>query len=127
MLAGDCEHACQASAPGLFAADQRAEHGRIVGKKSGEWRERLHQVRSADAIGADTLPKVAGKPCRVRHLRRWRIRSGSARAQIEASIPMGRFGTPEEVAEAIVWLLSEKAAFITGAHVNVAGGGFAIG
>ena len=56
-----------------------------------------------------------------------RIRSGPSRAQIEASIPMGRFGTPEEVAEAIVWLLSEKSAFITGAHVNVAGGGFAIG
>lgn len=56
-----------------------------------------------------------------------RLRSGSMRAQIEASIPMRRFGTPEEVAEAIVWLLSEKAAFITGAHVNVAGGGFVIG
>jgi enoyl-ACP reductase-like protein len=36
---------------------------------------------------------------------------------------MKRFGRPEEVAEAIVWLLSEKASFVTGSHVNVGGGG----
>ena len=56
-----------------------------------------------------------------------RIRSGPRRTEVEASIPMGRFGTPEEVAEAVVWLLSEKAAFVTGAHVNVGGGGFIVG
>ncbi len=56
-----------------------------------------------------------------------RLRSPAVRAAIEAGIPMRRFGEPEEVAEAVVWLLSEKAAFVTGAHVNVAGGGFVIG
>lgn len=56
-----------------------------------------------------------------------RMRSGDVRTRMEASIPMRRFGTPEEVGEAIVWLLSTKAAFVTGANINVAGGGFSIG
>ena len=55
------------------------------------------------------------------------VRAGSRRAEIEASIPMQRYGTPTEVAETIVWLLSDKASFVSGAHVNVGGGGFHVG
>lgn len=56
------------------------------------------------------------------------IRDDPARqAVIAASIPMQRVGQPEEVAETIVWLLSEKASFVTGTHLNVGGGGFVIG
>ena len=40
---------------------------------------------------------------------------------------MQRAGRPEEVAEAIVWLLSDRASFVTGTHLNVGGGGFVIG
>ncbi|MGH9430143.1 MAG: glucose 1-dehydrogenase [Terriglobia bacterium] len=36
--------------------------------------------------------------------------------------PMGRLGTPEEVAEAVVWLSSDAAAFITGHAMAVDGG-----
>lgn len=39
-----------------------------------------------------------------------------------ASVPLGRFGTPEEVAEAILWLLSDEAAHVTGAVLPVAAG-----
>ena len=46
------------------------------------------------------------------------------RKRVEASIPLGRIGQPEEVAELILWLLSNKASLVTGAHVNVGGGGF---
>lgn len=46
------------------------------------------------------------------------------RKRVEASIPLGRIGQPEEVAELILWLLSDKASLVTGAHVNVGGGGF---
>lgn len=36
--------------------------------------------------------------------------------------PMGRIGRPEEVANLIVWLCSDQASFVTGAHVPVDGG-----
>lgn len=36
--------------------------------------------------------------------------------------PVGRFGTPEEVAEAILWLASDGASFITGQALSVDGG-----
>jgi NAD(P)-dependent dehydrogenase (short-subunit alcohol dehydrogenase family) len=44
------------------------------------------------------------------------------RNELKAQHPMGRFGYPEEVAEAIVWLCSEKACFITGQILGVDGG-----
>jgi 3-oxoacyl-[acyl-carrier protein] reductase len=37
-------------------------------------------------------------------------------------IPLGRLGRPEEIADAIVWLASERAAFITGQTILVDGG-----
>jgi len=42
--------------------------------------------------------------------------------RVKAFVPMKRGGQPEEVAEAIVWLLSDKASFTTGAFVDVTGG-----
>ncbi|HTX88938.1 MAG TPA: 3-oxoacyl-ACP reductase FabG [Bacteroidales bacterium] len=43
-------------------------------------------------------------------------------SQYKTMIPMNRFGTPEEVAEAVAFLASEKASYITGAVINVNGG-----
>jgi len=42
--------------------------------------------------------------------------------RIGATTPMGRAGRPEEVAEAIVWLLDDGASYTTGAIIDVAGG-----
>lgn len=36
--------------------------------------------------------------------------------------PIGRFGTPEEVAEAVLWLCSDKASFVLGTALAVDGG-----
>ena len=44
------------------------------------------------------------------------------RARIIASEPMGRVGTPEEIAEAVVWLCSDAASFVTGHTMTVDGG-----
>ena len=41
--------------------------------------------------------------------------------EMEASLPMGRFCTAEEVAEAVVWLLSRRASYVSGAIVPVNG------
>ncbi len=37
-------------------------------------------------------------------------------------LPMGRAGTPEEVAQAILWLLSDEAAYATGTTIAITGG-----
>ena len=43
-------------------------------------------------------------------------------ARIIASEPVGRMGQPEEVAEAVVWLCSDAASFVTGHTMTVDGG-----
>jgi NAD(P)-dependent dehydrogenase (short-subunit alcohol dehydrogenase family) len=42
--------------------------------------------------------------------------------RVKGSIPMKRAGQPEEVANAILWLLSDQASYCTGAFINVSGG-----
>ena len=42
--------------------------------------------------------------------------------RVKGSVPMLRGGRPEEVAEAILWLLSEQASYVTGTVLDVAGG-----
>ena len=46
----------------------------------------------------------------------------SVHAMIKESVPLERFGTPEEVANAAVFLCSPRAAFITGACLTIDGG-----
>lgn len=42
--------------------------------------------------------------------------------RIGKSLPLGRSGKPEEVAQAIAWLLSDEASFVTGSFIDLAGG-----
>ena len=42
--------------------------------------------------------------------------------QYESMEPVGRMGKPEEVAEAVVWLCSDAASFVTGHAMPVDGG-----
>jgi NAD(P)-dependent dehydrogenase (short-subunit alcohol dehydrogenase family) len=42
--------------------------------------------------------------------------------ELAARIPLGRLGTPEEVAEAVAWLGTEQARYITGHALDVNGG-----
>lgn len=45
-----------------------------------------------------------------------------ARKKVEAQIPAGRFGTPEECAGIVAFLASEDSAYITGTDIKVDGG-----
>lgn len=42
--------------------------------------------------------------------------------RVKADVPMQRGGRPEEVAQAILWLLSDEASYVTGTRLDVSGG-----
>ncbi len=44
------------------------------------------------------------------------------RVSLLSTIPAGRMGRPEEVAKAVLWMLSEEASYVTGVILTVAGG-----
>ena len=39
-----------------------------------------------------------------------------------AATPIGRLGTPDDIAQAVVWLCSDRASFVTGHNMAVDGG-----
>src|SRR5882724_6872420 len=47
---------------------------------------------------------------------------GEALKAMEKSIPMGRVGRPEEIADAVLWLCSDAASYVTGQSISVDGG-----
>ncbi|MGI0087725.1 MAG: SDR family oxidoreductase [Nitrosotalea sp.] len=61
------------------------------------------------AIETDMLKRTVGTDPQLREM-------------FTAMHPIGRIGTPEEIANAVVWLLSDKASFVTGHTLLVDGG-----
>jgi NAD(P)-dependent dehydrogenase (short-subunit alcohol dehydrogenase family) len=101
--------------------------------RTGGRDRRVHYAASKGAINTFTLglaKEVATEGIRVNGVvpsfTATEIHDGydrEARTQrIARTIPMQRVAEPEEVAEAVVWLMSEKASFVTGALLDVAGG-----
>ena len=43
-------------------------------------------------------------------------------ARLGGSTPMGRAGTADEIAHAVLWLMSDEASYVTGSTLNVSGG-----
>lgn len=117
---------------------RRGTAGRIVNVSSiaatlGAPGEYIHYAASKAAVEALTVglaKEVAASGIRVNA-----VAPGTAFTDIHAAagepdrparvasrVPMGRIGQPEEIAEAVLWLLSSRASYVTGAVVRVAGG-----
>lgn len=95
---------------GIYIASKHAVVGltkaaAVEYSKSGV---RVNAVNPA-AIETDMLGHVVGD-------------NAEARAQMAAAHPIGRTGRPEEIADAVIWLCSDKASFVTGHALLVDGG-----
>jgi NAD(P)-dependent dehydrogenase (short-subunit alcohol dehydrogenase family) len=85
---------------------ESVDHGvRVVGVNPGQIEtDRLRQRMEARAQA------VLGDPSRWQEI-----------AQV-AKAPMGRFGRPDEIADAVTWLASERASYVSGIILTVDGG-----
>jgi NAD(P)-dependent dehydrogenase (short-subunit alcohol dehydrogenase family) len=88
---------------------------------------------AVDAFTKAFAREVAAEGIRVNSIRpgmvltemtEGRLKDQAFRSRIEATIPMRRVGQAHEIAEAVLWLLSDEASFITGAMLDAAGGGY---
>lgn len=52
----------------------------------------------------------------------WEEKSGEEKKKVLSDIPLGRLGTPEEVASVVVFLASNESSYITGITIDVSGG-----
>ncbi len=104
----------------------------IAGRRGGR-DQRVHYAASKGAVNSFTVglaKEVATEGIRVNAVLPGFILSefhddygGRGRADaIAPLIPIKRVGTPAEVADAVLWLASERAGFVTAALVDVAGG-----
>lgn len=110
--------------------------GAIVNVSSGAARSPGEYIDYAASKGAlDTMTVGLAKEVAEEGIRVNGVRPGSIHTDLHARggepdrvervkklIPMQRGGQPDEVATAILWLLSAEASYITGAILDVAGG-----
>lgn len=97
---------------------------------AGEYVDYAASKGAIDSLTIGHAEEVAAEGIRVNCVRPGFIHtdihatSGDANRieRLERSIPMQRGGTPEEVANAILWLLSDEASFVTGSFIDLAGG-----
>ena len=120
------------------AAQVMTEGGAIVNVSSGAAtlgspHEYVHYA--AAKAGVDALTTGLAQELAARGIRVNAVAPGIVRTDIHAAagdpgrleriagkVPMGRVGEPEEIAEAIAWLLGDSCPYATGATLRVAGG-----
>ncbi|MBE3595409.1 MAG: SDR family oxidoreductase [Hydrogenibacillus sp.] len=105
--------------------------GREAGGKAAYNAAKAALISFTKALGDAAAPHgvraVGVAPGSIRHPggswdRRMKENPEAMRAFVEANIPGGRFGTPEEVANVVVFLASPKASWVVGTTVVVDGG-----
>jgi 3-oxoacyl-[acyl-carrier protein] reductase len=77
-------------------------------------------------LASDGITVNALAPSAVVTERIEKLRSEAERQATAASIPLGRYQTPEEVASWVVFIASPEAGFMTGQTVSVNGGRFMV-
>jgi NAD(P)-dependent dehydrogenase (short-subunit alcohol dehydrogenase family) len=129
---------CSREAVRRMSTRQGGSGGAIVNVSSraaqlgspGEYIDYAASKSALDALTIGLSKEVAEEGIRVNAVRPGFIytemhASGGEPGRVErvkASVPMKRGGQAEEVAAAILWLLSEEASYITGAFIDVSGG-----
>ena len=104
-----------------------------IASRTGSPNEYVDYAMSKGAIDTFTIglaKELAGEGIRVNGVRPGFIYTDIHAAggepnrvdRIKATLPMQRGGQPEEVANAILWLLSDEASFSTGSFIDVTGG-----
>jgi NAD(P)-dependent dehydrogenase (short-subunit alcohol dehydrogenase family) len=97
---------------------------------AGEYVDYAASKAAIDALTIGLSKEVAAEGIRVNGVRPGLIdteihASGGEPGRVDrlqGSVPMGRGGAPEEVAQAIMWLLSPQASYTTGSFIDVSGG-----
>lgn len=104
-----------------------------VAAKTGSPFEYIDYAATKGAIDTMTIglaKEVAGENIRVNAVRPGIIHTAiHAKAgepgrieRVKERIPLKRGGQPDEIAAAVLWLLSEEASYVTGAVIDVSGG-----
>jgi len=96
----------------------------------GEYVDYAASKGAIDTLTTGLAREVAGEGIRVNAVRPGVIRtdihaSGGEPGRVDrvkAAVPMKRGGEPEEVARAILWLLSDESSYCTGTFIDVSGG-----
>ncbi|HZZ91405.1 MAG TPA: SDR family oxidoreductase [Usitatibacter sp.] len=93
----------------------------------GEYVDYAASKGAVDSLTVGLAREVAGEGIRVNAVRPGMIYTDihcepGRVDRLKAAVPMKRGGAPEEVARAILWLLSDESSYCTGAFIDVSGG-----
>jgi NAD(P)-dependent dehydrogenase (short-subunit alcohol dehydrogenase family) len=78
--------------------------------------------QQAAELGAVSIRVNAVAPGPVETVMAQQVLSPAIRAGYRAAIPLGRYGTPQEIAEVVRFLCSDAAAYVNGQVLAVDGG-----
>jgi NAD(P)-dependent dehydrogenase (short-subunit alcohol dehydrogenase family) len=102
-----------------------SSRGAVLGS-AGEYVDYAASKAAVDALTIGLANEVASEGIRVLGIRpgliETEIHAEGRLERIGSTPPLGRPGTAEEVAELIVFLASDRASYMTGSMVDVAGG-----